>query len=761
MKKRLKRALIFSALLHITTLFTPSFAQPKLCAHELHVQIFLNPQTPLIQAEVFIEDLHLLQKTDNKGFAHFTNLCDSIIDLDIWHQGKHLHATFKTKSTIQLISWELDSFVKLAETHIIQHSTHIATDHLHINQLPITPFSSISEKMAEMPMIRLQRTGNSIQKPMLQGLTGLRLPLFQDGLRIQGQAWGSDHAPELGRMGAREITIAKGTEALKRSADGWGNFLEISYRPQYHAFENNAEFTSGYQSNSQAWQTGFSYTHGGHQEHDGFYLSAQHQNAGDYAIPNGILPNTAYKESSVYTGLSKKTKSAIHYLDASYFYFKGGIYLGSHIGNTTDLLNAINAPNPLVLSNEISRSIDKPRQEATHARFSWERKPTSPKGMNLRIGYQRNQRKEFDPHRNSKLDFPQLNIWVHSLQAFMSKQIAFNTWNAQWGMQYEYRDQDWGGFYLAPIYRGNDAAAFFNLEIPNNRKEIRQNATLRYDYIWRTTTLKSTALLEQFGGLSAAYSLIVNHRNQKNELHISFGNRAPSVNERYSAGVHHGSASYEQGNPILPMERGLKVDWEYQYRGKNHSWRSNVYALHSENYIHLNPQSAPLLTIRGAFPHYIYESLPTSIAGINLVYIASYEVGNFEIGGDALWGRIWNPNRYPTQIPPLSLRMQWQHEYRNWVLTLRQTAVARTVFYTAGTDLMPPPSGYMLSDAYVQSPALIKSWDLRIKMGIQNIFNSTYRDYLDRFRYFSPQAGRNFSIQISTNLHHHRNHEIH
>jgi iron complex outermembrane receptor protein len=209
------------------------------------------------------------------------------------------------------------------------------------------------------------------------------------------------------------------------------------------------------------------------------------------------------------------------------------------------------------------------------------------------------------------------------------------------------------------------------------------------------------------------------------------------------------------------MERGLKFDWEYQYRGKNHSWRNNVYALHSENYIHLNPQVAPLLTIRGSFPHYIYESLPTSIAGVNLIYIATYNRGNFEISGDAIWGRIWNPDRYPTQIPPLSLRVQWQQEWHNWVLTLRQTAVARTVFYTTGTDLMTPPPGYMLSDAYLQSPALIKSWDLKIKIGIQNIFNSVYRDYLDRFRYFSPQAGRNFSIQISTNLHHHRNHQSH
>ncbi len=761
MKKWLKKALFIGAFILIPAYHNALFAQTKVCDQEIHVQILNHTLQPIIQAEVFIEDLHILQKTDAQGFAHFTKLCDTHYELDIWFNGIHQHQPISTQKEIQIITWEIDSISVLAETHIIQHNIHIAADHLHIAQLPITHSSSISEQLAEIPMVRLQRTGNSIQKPMLQGLTGLRLPLFQDGLRIQGQAWGSDHAPELGRLGAQEITIAKGTEALKRSADGWGNFLEISYRPQYHAFENTAEISAGYQSNSQSWQSGVTYSQGGDKESNGFYLSAQHQNAGDYSIPNGILPNTAYQESSLYTGISQKTKKAIHFIDASYFNFIGGIYLGSHIGNTTDLANAINAPHPLILSNTISRDIGKPRQEATHTRISWERKAISTRGIQFKLGYQRNQRKEFDPHRNSQLDFPQLNIWVHSVQSYLHQSIQLGSWNAQWGVQHEYRDQDWGGFYLAPTYRGNDAAAFFNVQIPSEKPSVNQNLALRYDYIRRQTQVKNTTQFETFGGISAAYSLIWNQRNQKNEFHISLGNRAPSVNERFSAGVHHGSASYEEGNPLLPMERGLKIDWEYQYRGNVNSWRSNVYALHSNNYIHLNPQATPLLTIRGAFPYYIYESLPSTMAGVNLIWIRSYSQGNLEISGDAIWGRIWNPNRYPTQIPPLSARIQWQHYWNKWQVTLRQSAVAPTLFFTEGTDLMAPPPGYFLTDAFIQSPGLLKSIDLRIKLGIHNLFNTEYRDYLDRFRYFTPQAGRNISLQITANLHHHREHEKH
>ena len=202
MKKWLKKALFIGAFILIPVYHNALFAQTKVCDQEIHVQILNHTLQPIIQAEVFIEDLHILQKTDAQGFAHFTKLCNTRYELDIWFNGIHQHQPISTQKEIQIITWEIDSISVLAETHIIQHNIHIAADHLHIAQLPITHSSSISEQLAEIPMIRLQRTGNSIQKPMLQGLTGLRLPLFQDGLRIQGQAWGSDHAPELGRLGA-------------------------------------------------------------------------------------------------------------------------------------------------------------------------------------------------------------------------------------------------------------------------------------------------------------------------------------------------------------------------------------------------------------------------------------------------------------------------------------------------------------------------------------------------------------------------------
>ncbi len=754
----LKKALLFGVISHIGFINLFLHAQNPPCVHALRLQIVQPDEHPLIDAEVFIEDLHLLQKTDARGFVFFTNLCDTMYEIDIWYVGKHIHLKQEVQKETVQVFWEVQDSLRLSELHIVQHHTDLESDHLHIQHLHVAPNSSISEKMAELPMLRLQRTGNSIQKPMLQGLAGLRLPLFQDGMRIQGQAWGSDHAPELGRLGAQEISIHKGAQALKYSSDGWGNYLSVSYRPKVHAFEDNIGIVSGYQHNARAWQNGLSYSHGGSQEHEGFYLSAQHQNTADYSIPEGVLPNTAYRETSVYSGISYPFKNSIYRIDASYFNFIGGIYLGSHIGNTSDLINAINAPIPLLLIEQPKRTISLPRQEAEHTRISLERVPQNPKGISYKIGYQRNQRKEFDPHRNSQFNFPQLYIWVHSIQSYIRKALSLGNLNTEMGLQHEYRNQDWGGYYLAPAYKGHDFGAFICTELPKRMYLLEHNFTLRYDHVWRNTQIKSASIFENFTGLSAAYSLIHKKGFHKNEWHASIGQRAPSVNEKFSSGVHHGSASYEEGNPTLPMERGLKLDWEHQYRHKSRAWRTNIYVLHAENYIHLNPQNTPLLTIRGAFPHYIYESLPSTLGGINAFFMHSYKKGNVEIQIDAVWGRIWKPSRFPTQIPAPSARLKWEHRLQNWTFSWNQSALARMPFYTPGTDLMPPPKGYFLSDVFVHRPFHFKGLDLQMTLGIQNIFNTRYRDYLDRFRYFTPQIGRNFSIQLQFNLHHHRVH---
>jgi iron complex outermembrane receptor protein len=45
--------------------------------------------------------------------------------------------------------------------------------------------------------------------------------------------------------------------------------------------------------------------------------------------------------------------------------------------------------------------------------------------------------------------------------------------------------------------------------------------------------------------------------------------------------------------------------------------------------------------------------------------------------------------------------------------------------------------------------------DLELLAGGDNLFNTAYRDYLNRFRYYADESGRNLYISLRIALHRH------
>ena len=60
-------------------------------------------------------------------------------------------------------------------------------------------------------------------------------------------------------------------------------------------------------------------------------------------------------------------------------------------------------------------------------------------------------------------------------------------------------------------------------------------------------------------------------------------------------------------------------------------------------------------------------------------------------------------------------------------------------------DILPPPNGYALANLSV-----VANWNnFEFQLGIKNIFNTSYRSYTDRLRYFADGVGRNFQVGVS------------
>jgi iron complex outermembrane recepter protein len=62
----------------------------------------------------------------------------------------------------------------------------------------------------------------------------------------------------------------------------------------------------------------------------------------------------------------------------------------------------------------------------------------------------------------------------------------------------------------------------------------------------------------------------------------------------------------------------------------------------------------------------------------------------------------------------------------------------------ANSDFLAPPPTYNIW----RIDAGFKIKKLTLGLSVQNVLNTTYREYLNRFRYFTDELGRNFSLRI-------------
>jgi iron complex outermembrane receptor protein len=67
-------------------------------------------------------------------------------------------------------------------------------------------------------------------------------------------------------------------------------------------------------------------------------------------------------------------------------------------------------------------------------------------------------------------------------------------------------------------------------------------------------------------------------------------------------------------------------------------------------------------------------------------------------------------------------------------------------------DYLPPPPAYTLVN--IESGTMFHLFEKRIdlSLGVRNLLNTTYREYMNRFRYFNDEAGRNIVLRLKYQL---------
>ena len=632
---------------------------------------------------------------------------------------------------------------------------------------------SLGEMLKGISGVQSLQTGSSISKPIIHGMHSSRVIILNQGVRQEGQQWGSEHAPEVDPFVSKNIQVIKGPAGLRYGGDAIGGLIlmEPNSLPDTSGILGEAQtifFTNGRQFvTSGLLEGGFKHVNGW-----GWRVQGTLKNGGNIKTAHYNLANTGVEEQNFSTALGYKNQKFGTDLFISRFQSIIGIYSGSHIGNINDLKTAIASDRPFEIYTPTNfiREVERPNQDITHslAKFKAYVNLTN-KTIRMNVAYQDNQRLEFDVMRLGKnINTLSFNLETLSSEILIDETNSSKLWKGKFGLTFLTQGNLTSGnrvnlptltSSLLPNYYLSNLGIFALERYVNQKMEI--DMGLRLDTkdieIHRPIQNYSTNIkreLTNYIGLSGSLGLKY-HWTQNFENHLIFARafRAPSPNELFSNGVHHGAGAYEIGDPLLKGETAYNISLNSLYRTEKLELEIGLYTNTIHHFIYLKPlmekgEPTFITTVRGSFPAFTYEQIDASFKGMDGQ--ASYSISeSWSLQQKTSIVRAYDElnNTYMINIPPdrfeYLIRYQFKKhkQYVSWGLT--QISMQKRVEVNA--DFLPPPKGYILGQ--VHWGISINKFDFGVS--VTNAFNQAYRDYLNRFRYFADDQGQNISFRAT------------
>lgn len=717
-----------------------------------------HDSSALVGAEVFIEQGHYFAVTDPQGNFVTKGLCKGKILLELDLDGQH-HVHFR-------ITLNKDTFIEIfLEPHVFHDSLIVVNEKskqeqnmLSRSRLENAAGNDLSTMVSGINGIRVLQNGNTINKPMAQGMYGLRLPIVTDGVKMEGQQWGDDHAPEADALGFDAIEWVQDAKVLLLAADAPAGALVLRHNARYHPGQEDFRVGTGFMSNGRFFNAWGLMKKAGRDSGTGKYLQFSARRGGNTQTPEYYLGNTGLFETGLQGGLTRLKKGTAHQLNFSLFRNESGILEASHISSVADLEAAIKRGKPYN-NPDFTYAINKPRQLAVHTLLNYTRQG---RGNELTLAAQYNLRREFDFHISGSNNTPQLDLNLITLQVKQVFKYTSRSWgNTSYGYSSQAMVNRYFTYFLIPDYEALQSAVFLVQEKRWKRFTVIGSARYDVKYLHASWEKSSLQLTDQRWFHNYASVITLQQKWRKGLLAADLSRlwRNPWVNELYSAGVHHGNASYEKGNKDLKSEKGYKLQLRFNCVIGNLEMGITGYGQYFRDFIQLSPDTAPVLTIRGAFPSYEYRQFDALYAGASgFVRFKAGDHLQIVSEADYVYGRNLSRHAYPAFLPPLlwknrlELSFNYVQWFAEWVYCARQN------LYTQGTDYLPPPAAYSLLNAGLTKQFNKKNRGWELQCGVNNLLNIAYRNYLDRFRYYADLPGRNIYLKLKLNLHHHEKH---
>jgi iron complex outermembrane receptor protein len=252
-------------------------------------------------------------------------------------------------------------------------------------------------------------------------------------------------------------------------------------------------------------------------------------------------------------------------------------------------------------------------------------------------------------------------------------------------------------------------------------------------------------------------------------FNYSIASRAPNSSELFSEGLHHSASRIELGDLSFNSEIAHKVALTFQRKNDLFSFNVNPYINTITDFIVNEPVDVQQ-TLRGNFQVWEYRQTNAQLLGVDIdASFAFAENCRLNSQFSLVKGYDRTLNQPLISIPPanISNEIVYQNsEFNNIRLSLqsvynfKQNDYPDTNFevFTPETqtwqmvDVSSTPDAYHLLNFNSSIDINInQNSKLTVGLGITNLLNTSYRNNLNRLRYYADDLGRNFLFNLKIN----------
>lgn len=434
------------------------------------------------------------------------------------------------------------------------------------SQLRTMPSTNVIDALSMQPGVSQITTGSGISKPVIRGLGFNRVVVVNDGVRQEGNQWGSEHGVEIDAQSVSSAEILKGPASLMYGSDAMAGVIIFNGEPTPAEGKTEGSVSTEYQTNNGL----FDYSLNLKGNHRGFVWSGRWSDKMAHAYKNRsdqYVTGSQFRERAAQAIIGLHRDWGYSNMTLSYYHLTPGIIEGGR-----------------GYSHSYGRQ--PPFQQVHHYKIASNNTLFIGSGtLQTIFAYQQNRRQEYEETTSQ----PGLDFMLHTLNYDLKYRLpvgerlrlAFGG-GGMWQ-----RSLNKGDEFLIPAYQLFDIGTFATAAYTAGRLTL--SGGMRFD----NRHLHSFAMGDVFnrisrnfaattGSIGAVYAF---NGHTSIRLNAARGFRAPNLGELASNGVHEGTVEYELGNKDLRPEYSWQVDLGLEYTSCLFSAQLSLFANKIDNYI--------------------------------------------------------------------------------------------------------------------------------------------------------------------------------